>query len=564
MFNPIELAFDEIRQSILSAIGACISEGVFTGEPINSFVVEIPADTSYGDFATNVAMISAKTFKLPPRKIAEEICKRISLDTSYFSGTEIAGPGFINFKVNQKWFSNVVKQVISEGELYGQSTKGSGKKVMIEFVSANPTGPMHMGNARGGSLGDSLASIMQAAGYDVTREFYVNDAGNQILKFMNSLDVRYQQIYKGEDAVQFPEDGYKGEDIKERAKEFADIHGDKYINTSTEERQQAILDYALPLNISKMKNDLAKYRIEYDKWFLESDLHKSGAVDRAIELLTKNGYTYEKDGVLWYKSTAFGEEKDEVLIRSNGLPTYFAVDIAYHYNKFIERGFDKVINIWGADHHGHVARMKNAMTAIGINSESLDVVLMQLVRLVRDGQSVKMSKRTGKSITLSTLLDEVPIDAARFFFNMREPNSHFDFDLDLAVQSDSNNPVYYVQYAHARICSIIKNLSAEGIVQRDVNIDELNLLSSPEEIELIRHIAMLPNEIIAVSENYDSSKITRYCMEIAAKFHRFYNACRVKTDNEQLLQARLALCICVKTIIKNILTMLKVTAPETM
>jgi len=433
---------------------------------------------------------------------------------------------------------------------------------MVEFVSANPTGPMHIGNARGGALGDCLAAVLSKAGYDVTREFYVNDAGNQIAKFGASLEARYLQIYKPE--TEFPEDGYHGADITERAKEFAAINGDAYVEASEEERRKALVDYALPLNIKGLEDDLLKYRIKYDVWFKESSLYESGAIDDILKILREKGLLYEKDGAVWYKATEYGDEKDEVLVRANGNPTYFAGDIAYHYNKFAVRGFDRVINVWGADHHGHVARLKGAMNAVGLDGDKLDIVLMQLVRLVRDGEVVKVSKRTGKSITLKTLLDEVPLDAARFIFNSKEPNTHLEFDLDLAVEQSSQNPVYYVQYAHARICSILRNLSAEGIEPRKCTKDQLTLLKAPEERELIRRISEFTGEIEASAKSYDSARITRYVYDVATLFHKFYNSCRVKNDNADLMQARIALCIAAKTVISNILAMLKISAPESM
>nr|HNX63902.1 arginine--tRNA ligase [Oscillospiraceae bacterium] len=501
MSNLIKEASFELREIILNSLGNLVRTGQLPAEPIPSFNIEIPNDKAHGDFATNAAMVCAKTFKLPPRKIAELICENVVLDGSFFEKTEVAGPGFINFFLGKRWFSMVVENVLTEKENYGKVHIGENKKLMVEFVSANPTGPMHIGNARGGAIGDCLASVLSWAGYDVTREFYVNDAGNQIEKFATSLEVRYLQLYK--DGVVLPEDAYQGQDIAVHSKNFADIYGDKYVEASSEERRAALVEYALPLNISKLKSDLMKYRIEYDVWFLESTLHESGKVLEIVEKLKEKGLTYEKEGAVWIKSTEFGAEKDDVLVRANGIPTYFAADIAYHYNKFIDRNFDKVIDVWGADHHGHVARLKGAMEALGIESSRLDVVLMQMVRLMRDGELVKVSKRTGKSITLVDLLDEVPIDAARFFFNLREANSHFDFDLGLAIEQSSKNPVYYVQYAHARICSILRNLEAEGIKMRELSLKDFDVLNAPEEIELIRHLASLPMEIEDAAKSYD-------------------------------------------------------------
>ena len=536
----------------------------FPGKEMRDFIIEIPKDTSHGDFASNAAMVNAKNAGKAPRDIAAALLEAMDFTGSYFVAAETAGPGFMNFRLGQNWFSDSVQSVLDCGADYGRSDYGHGEKVMVEFVSANPTGPMHMGNARGGAIGDCLASALDFAGYKVCREFYINDAGNQIVKFGKSLEARYLQLYLGEDAVEFPEDGYQGEDIKVRAKEFADLHGDKYVNAPSEERTQALIDYALPANVEGLRRDLEKYRIKYDVWFSEKSLHESGAVMDVVKLLSDRGMTYEKDGAVWYKATEFGAEKDEVLVRANGIPTYFTADIAYHYNKFAVRGFDRVIDVWGADHHGHVARMKGSMDAIGLDGSKLDVVLMQLVRLMKDGQPFKMSKRTGKAITLTDLLEEIPIDAARFFFNMREPNSTLDFDLDLAVAETSQNPVYYVQYAHARICSILKNLAAEGISPRPVTAAELDLLTTSEEKELIRKLATLPEEIIGAAKNYDPARLTHYVIDTATLFHKFYNACRVKGEEEPLMQARLALCMATRIVIENVLGLLKITAPESM
>ena len=564
MSKLVEQSTANLRTLIIEAIGKAITAGQLPSEPIPDFTIEVPADRSHGDWATNVAMVSAKAFKLAPRKIAEAVASHIVLDNSYFKSCEIAGPGFLNFFLNEQFYVDVVKEVIAEGDNYGHSDFGQNKKVMIEFVSANPTGPMHMGNARGGALGDCLASVMSAAGYDVWREFYVNDAGNQIEKFGNSLEARYLQMYLGEENVPFPEDGYQGEDIKDRAAEFAAINGDKFIHVDSHIRQQALIEYALPHNIEKMQKDLKKYGITYDQWFLESTIHKNGELQETIEELTKRGYTYEKDGALWYKATEFGSDKDDLLERQNGNPTYFAADNANHRNKLVKRGFDLCIDIWGADHHGHVARMKGAMEALGLDSSKLDVILMQLVRLTQNGEVVRMSKRTGKAIQLGDLLDEVPVDSARFLFNMREANSQMEFDLDLAVKQDSQNPVYYVQYARARICSILKALAADGITPYPCTDEELRLLTAPAELELIRHLSAYTSEIIEAAKDYDPARITRYVITLATLFHKFYDACRVKGDNPHLTNARLTLCIATSTVICNVLNMFKISTPESM
>lgn len=573
-------------QNELKKIIACASEkaaekGTLAAVPSGTFNVEIPADRANGDFSTNAAMAWARELKNAPRKIADAIIAEVSLEGTYFERVEVAGPGFINFYLGDRYYADILKDIRAKGKDYGRSDYGKGKRINVEFVSANPTGPMHMGNARGGALGDCLAAVLDRAGYEVSREFYINDAGNQIDKFALSLDVRYQQIYKGEDAVELPEDSYHGEDIKVRAQEFADVNGDKYINADETERRKALVDFALPKNIQAMKDNLTKYRIEYDTWFHESVLHNDGELADTIELMKEKGLTYEKDGALWYKNIDVQTErlkkqglsqesidklelKDDVLIRANGNPTYFAADIAYHRNKLSVRNFDTAIDVWGADHHGHVARMQGALDAIGVGGDRLNVILMQLVRLTRDGEVVRMSKRTGKAITLVDLLEDIPIDAVRFLFNMREPGSQMEFDLDLAVEQSSQNPVYYCQYAHARICSIIKKLKAEGIEPRDCTEEELETLKAPEERELIRHLAGLTNEIVNSAKLYDPAKITRYVIDLATLFHKFYNACRVQCDDEALMQARLYLCVCVKDTIKNILEMLRITVPESM
>ena len=553
----------DLRQIILDALGRAVAEKALPMEPAPDFTIETPADPSHGDFATNVAMVSAKAFHMAPRKIAEALSPYFEFSGTYFEKFEIAGPGFINFFLSPRFYAAVLQDIEALQDGYGRSDFGKGKKINVEFVSANPTGPMHMGNARGGALGDCLAAVLDAAGYQVSREFYINDAGNQIDKFALSLDIRYQQIFKGEEAVPMPEDCYQGADILERAQEFAGLNGDGYLEKSQEERQKALVDFALPKNIAKMQSDLKKYRIEYDTWFHESVLHNDGEIQDTLKILTEKGMTYELDGALWYKATDFGAEKDEVLVRKNGNPTYFAADIAYHRNKF-QRGFDRCIDIWGAAHHGHVARMKGAMNAVGLDGSKLDVVLMQLVKLVRNGEIVRMSKRTGKAIQLADLLDEVPVDAARFLFNMREANSQMEFDLDLAVQQDAQNPVYYVQYAHARICSILKALEKDGIVKRACSEEELLLLVQPEELSLIRHLAAYTGEVVSAAKDYDPARITRYVIDLANLFHKFYNACRVKGEEDSLCQARLTLCVAVKTVIHNVLTMFKISAPESM
>lgn len=562
MTNLISDAFIQAKELVMKAMGELVADGTFPAEPVPAFNTEIPADSKNGDVSTNAAMVCARPFRNNPRKIAEAIVSKIDLNGSYFARCEVAGPGFINFFYSSEWYATVVATVLEQKEKYGETDLGAGKSVLVEFVSANPTGPMHIGNARGGAIGDCLASVLEKAGYEVAREFYINDAGNQIEKFKTSLEVRYLQIYKRE--TELPEDAYKGQDIIDHANAFNEIYGDKYVNADSEERRQALCDFALPKNIQKLHDDLGKYRIQYDKWFNESTLHKDGSVQRVIEQLKASGHTYEKDGALWFKTTEFGDEKDRVLVRENGVPTYLVPDIAYHYNKLAVRKFDKAVDIFGADHHGYIARIKASMTALGVDADRLDIVIMQMVNLVRNGEKYKLSKRSGKAITLSTLLDEIPIDAARFFFNLREPNSHFDFDLDLAVSQTSQNPVYYVQYAHARICSVLKKMNEEGIEIKSLDKAALNVLTAPEEQEMIKHLATLPNVINEAAKAYDPAKVTKYVIDLATMYHKFYNNCRIMGEDESVMQARLSLSLAVKQVIKNILDMLKITCPESM
>ncbi len=581
MANLINDAKERINEILAAACQKAVEKGQLPEGAVLSGSVEIPKDTANGDYAANHAMTGAKAMRMAPRKIAETLVENIDLEGTWFSSVEVAGPGFINFRLAQTWYADVLKNVVAEGNDYGRINVGEGKKLMVEFVSANPTGPMHMGNARGGVLGDALASVLERAGYEVSREFYVNDAGNQIEKFATSIDARYRQIILGEDAVEFPEDGYHGDDIKDLAKRFYDVYGDDYMNKDVEERHKAMAHFGLERNIPKMQSDLRRYGIEYDQWFFESELHNSGYVAESVEEMGKMGYTYEKDGALWLntskilteKMLAAGKKqedidklelKDDVLRRANGFYTYFAADIAYHRNKFAQRGFDKVINVWGADHHGHVARLKGAMDALGLDGENrLDIVLMQLVKLTRNGEIVRMSKRTGKAISLTDLLDEIPVDAARYFFNSR-PESPVEFDLELAVRQDSENPVYYVQYAHARICTMLAALAAEGHSVPDAAAVDASLLTVDAELELIKQLAALPEEIRLAARDYDPSRINKYVTELAARFHKFYTVCRIKDAESGVLEARLLLADSVRRVIAVSLGIIGVSAPEKM
>ena len=559
MSNMIQAAREQVAALTQAAYERAAAEGLLPAGAEVKATIEIPKDVTHGDYASSFAMAGAKALRKAPRQIAEVIVSHLDLAGTFFDKVEIAGPGFLNFTLGSKWYGGVLADIQAEGETYGAVDEGRGERVMVEFVSANPTGPMHIGNARGGAIGDCLAAVLERAGYQVSREFYINDAGNQINKFGMSLELRYLQLYR--DGVEMPEDSYHGQDIVEHAKAFAAIHGDRYVDASEEERRQALVDYALPLNVAGLERDLATYRIHYDCWFRESTLHENGEAAKVVELLTARGYTYESEGAVWFKATDFGADKDFVLRRSNGFFTYVVPDIAYHYNKLVTRGYDKAIDVLGADHHGYVPRLKAALQALGVDPARLDVVLMQMVRLIRDGEVVKASKRSGKAITLVTLLEEIPIDAARFYFNLREANSQFDFDLDLAIEQSASNPVYYVQYAHARICSIFKR---EGAAPRPCTPEELALLAAPEEKALIRHLAGYTGEIVEAAKDYDPSRITRYCTELATLFHKFYNSCHVLGEEESLMQARLSLCAATRVTLRNALDLLKIGAPESM
>ena len=579
MINMVQNAKDQAAALAMAAYQAAVADGTLPQAEVKTAPVEIPKDTANGDFTTTFALAASKALRQPPRNIAQALLDHMDLAGSYFASAEIAGPGFLNFRLNDSWYAAVCEAVESEGAGYGTADHLKGQKIMVEFVSANPTGPMHMGNARGGVLGDTLASVLTACGADVTREFYVNDAGHQIDKFAHSIEARYLQIIQGEDAVPFPEDGYQGGDIRDLAQAYYDQHGEALLNVPAAERQEKLAQFGLSVNLPKMKSDLARYKIHYDNWFYESTLHESGYVAETVNLLTEKGWTYEKDGALWLKTADILREhfrkagkkeadiekldlKDDVLRRANGFYTYFAADIAYHRNKFAVRGFDKVINVWGADHHGHVARLKGALDALDLNgSERLDIVLMQLVKLLRDGEVVRMSKRTGKAISLSDLLDEVSVDAARWYFNAK-PDTQMEFDLGLAVREDSENPIYYVEYAHARICSLLRALESDGVAVPETA--DLSLLSGEAEKALIKQLAQYCEEIKLAARDYDPSHINRCLQELAGCFHRFYTACRIRGEEPQVAAARLKLADDTRIVLKNGLALIGVDAPEKM
>ena len=582
MPNLIQAAREQVAQLTQSAYEKAAGEGLFpAGQEIKG-TVEVPKDSRNGDFASSFAMAGAKALHMAPRQIAQIILDHLELDGTLFQRAEIAGPGFLNFFYAPRWYGEVLGAVEAEPDTYGACGEGAGKKVMVEFVSANPTGPMHMGNARGGVLGDTLANVLSRAGWDTWKEFYVNDAGNQIHKFATSIHARYMQIILGEDGFPFPEDGYRGDDIKELAQAFFEANGDAYQDAPEDKWLDDMSCFGLERNIPTMKDDLRKYGIEYDEWFFESTLHDSGYVAETVSLLTEKGWTYEKEGALWLNTTDLLKEKyiregktreqadkldlkDDVLRRANGFYTYFAADIAYHRNKFEKRGFDKVINVWGADHHGHVARLQAALDGLGLDgSNRLVIVLMQLVNLLQDGKPVRMSKRTGKAIALHDLLDEISVDAARYYFNNRASTSPLDFDLDLAVRQDSDNPVYYVQYAHARICSLIARMGEAGAEVCPAGLVDACALTQPEELSLVKTLAQYPEEIRLAARDYDPSRINRYLTTLAGDFHRFYNACRCMVDDPCLQAARLKLADCTRLVLANGLGLLGVTAPNKM
>ena len=493
-----------------------------------------------------------------PRKIAEAIVGGIALP-DLIDHIDIAGPGFINFYLVSNWLHAILPAIQEEDGDYGKSNAGQGERVQVEFVSANPTGLLHMGNARGGALGDTLSAVLNEAGYACDKEYYINDAGNQVENLGKSVEARYFELL-GRDDYQIPEDGYHGKDIIATAQRLLDEKGEAYVDMPEAERRQAMKEYALKEKVAGIRGSLENFGVVFDKWFSEQSLHDAGDVREVVEILRDKGYVYEKDGAQWLKCTAWGEEKDEVLVRSNGTPTYFAADIAYHRNKF-ERGYKRLINIWGADHHGHVARLKGAMTALGYPGDDITVILMQLVRLYRGGEIVKMSKRSGQYVTLDELIEEVGKEAARFFFIMRNPDSALDFDLDLAKAESSDNPVYYVQYAHARICSILSVAGVDTPKAQDV---DLSLLNEEAERLLIRKLAEWPQEVADAARELAPYHLAYYAKDLATAFHSFYNSCKVLTDDMALRDARLALVDCSRITLRNVLQLLGLTAPERM
>mgnify|MGYP001014076037 CR=1 FL=1 len=555
----------EIREgltnALVGALHAASYNGSFKVDSLPDFTVEPPREKEHGDFATNLAMALAKSTGVAPHKVADILLQNLKTTVTWLERIEIEGPGFINFYLLKSWVYQEIPRIIAANEDYGRVNIGEGQKVQVEFVSANPTGLLHLGNARGAALGDSIAAILSFAGYDLTREFYINDAGNQIENFGLSLEARYLQLFGRQ--VPIPEEGYHGEDILESARSFMALEGDRYLDAGPEERRSALVKYALAEKISAIQKVLGDFGVKYDVWFSEQSLYDTGEVQDTLDYLKGRGYIYESDGARWFKATDVGLEKDEVVVRANGIPTYFASDIAYHRNKF-QRGFDRVIDIWGADHHGHVARMEGAVAALGYDPAALDVVIMQLVRLYKGGEIVRMSKRTGQFVTLEELLEEVGKDAARYFFVMRSPDSHLDFDLDLARAETNDNPVYYIQYAHARICSILRQHGEQGGLMPQPSKVNFRLLKEECELALARKLADFPEEVTSAALNLAPQRIARYIHELAGLLHSFYNSHRVITSDQELTMARLTLVDATRITLRNGLGLLGLTAPERM
>ncbi len=544
---------EEIRKAVLSA-------GLATEDNMPEVELEIPREKAHGDLATNMAMRLTRIARSNPREIAARIVEGIDRDRARVRDIQVAGPGFINFFLDRSFLTEVLEEIRAAGARYGRSEAGGGQRVNVEFVSANPTGSLHLGHARGAAVGDALCNILEAAGYDVTREYYINDAGNQIRLLALSLEARYLEALGKES--RFPEDGYRGQDIIDMARELAEREGDSLLSLDREERLARLKEYGLKRMLDKIRRDLERYRVRFDVWFSERSLYASGAVEQVLKELADRGYTYEKDGALWLKSTAFGDDKDRVLVKSDGSYTYLTPDIAYHRDK-LNRGFDRLINIWGADHHGYIPRMKAAIAAQGHDPERLTVLVTQMVKLYQGGELVKMSKRTGKAVTLEELMDEVGIDAVRYFFVMRSPDSHLDFDMDLAVSRSNENPVYYVQYAHARIQSVFRQAGERGLSPA-TDPEILSLLAEEQEYDLLQALAAFPDEVAGAAQQLTPHRVVRYLHDLAALFHSYYRAYRVIGDDENLSRARLALLSGVAQVLKNGLSLIGVSAPDQM
>ncbi|MDF2634438.1 MAG: Arginyl-tRNA synthetase [Pelosinus sp.] len=548
-----------LQKAIYQAAHQAIADGVFASHELPQIILEVPPQKEFGDFATNFSMQAARAAKTNPRVIAEAIVAR--MQETWLDKAVIAGPGFINFYLKSDWLYTMLRDILSQGENYGNSQFGEKERVQVEYVSANPTGPLHVGHGRGAAVGSALVNLLKAAGYDVASEYYINDAGNQIDNLAASVHARYLELLGQE--VEFPADGYHGQDIIETAQRIVDKVGDSYLAKPVLERLAILKEIALKEKLAALKADLAAFNVQFDVWFSECTLHQNGALTETCQVLKDNGSIYEKDGALWLKSTACGDDKDRVVIRDNGIPTYLAADIAYHRNK-LDRGFNQLINIWGADHHGYICRVKAAIGALGYSPEQLEVLIVQMVSLYRSGQLVKMSKRTGQSVTLSELIEEVGTDAARFFFIMRSLDSQLDFDLDLAKSKSNENPVYYIQYAYARIASIFRQAAEDGISLEEIDYTKLDLLASEWEVDLIKKLGEYQEEIADAAKERAPHRIARYVHDLAGQFHTFYNQCRIKGVDRDLQLARMGLALAVQTTIRHALGILGISAPEKM
>ena len=546
-----------LTDAIIKTAKNAIAAGVVKDGTLPEVQLTVPPKKEFGDFASNFAMQSARALRCNPRVLAQYIVE--NLDCPYVKKAEIAGPGFINFYLNPDWVYDMLARIVEAGENYGNLPKASDEKIQLEYVSANPTGPLHVGHGRGAAVGSALANLLKAAGYDVEQEYYINDAGNQMNNLARSVNARYLELLGKE--IEFPEDGYHGHDIIDTAQRIINKYGDRFLQMEEAERLEEFKTIAYQEKLAALKEDLERFNVRFDVWFSEKTLHEANKIKEACDRLLEKGYMYEQDGALWLKSTAFGDDKDRVVIRDNGVPTYFAADIAYHANKF-GRGFDRVINLWGADHHGYIARMKAAMQCMGYQPEQLEILILQMVRLLRDGQEVKMSKRTGQSVTLNELIDEVGTDAARFFFVMRSIDSQLDFDLDLAKKKSNDNPVFYVQYAHARICSIMRQVAEAGIEVQGKG--DYKLLTEPVEVDLIKKLGEYPEMLATAAKERAVQQVAHYVYDLAGLFHSAYNQCRILGVNEDLQQARLAMVMAVGHVVRHALSILGVSAPEKM
>jgi arginyl-tRNA synthetase len=555
--NIVQQVQEKLKQEIKDAV---VKSGLASVEEIPNVVLELPKDKTHGDYSTNMAMQLARVAKKAPRSIADSIIEHFDRSKASIEKIEIAGPGFINFYMDNTYLTELIPRILEAGETYGESDFGQNQKVQVEFVSANPTGDLHLGHARGAAVGDTLCNVLDKAGYDVSREYYINDAGNQINNLAISVEARYFQALGLE--KEMPAEGYQGEDIIGIGKKLAEEHGDKYVNVDDQERFDFFREYGLKYEMAKLKTDLENFRVRFDVWYSETSLYKNGKIDAALAVLQERGHIYEEDGATWFRSTELGDDKDRVLIKKDGSYTYLAPDLAYHRDK-LERGFEQLINIWGADHHGYIPRMKAAIEALGYNRDQLEVEIIQLVHLYKNGEKMKMSKRTGKAVTMRDLVEEVGLDATRYFFAMRSADTHMDFDLDLAVSQSNDNPVYYSQYAHARICSILR----QGVEQEMSYeaVTDFSSLSTEKEIELLKKLGEFPQTIAEAADKRMPHRMTNYIFDLASVFHSFYNANKVlDAEHKERSEARLALVKTVQITLKNALALIGVSAPEKM